>query len=89
MNAIFRNSLNNSRGAILGWGIALALLGAMIIPIYDTFKGQAELMDQLMDLYPPEMMAFFGDFSSITTPDGFLSIEYFSIIPLVLAIYAI
>lgn len=89
MNAIFRNSLNKSRGAILGWGIGLGLLGAMFVPIYDTFKEQAELMTQMMDIYPPELMAFFGDFSSITTPDGFLSIEYFSIIPLVLAIYAI
>jgi len=89
MMAIYRYSLRKSRGAILGWGIGLGLLGAMFVPIYDTFKEQAELMTQLLDIYPPEMMAFFGDISSITTPDGFLSIEYFAIIPLVLAIYAI
>lgn len=91
MFAIFNNTLNKSRGAILGWGISLALLGAMFVPIFDTFKEQGDLMNQLMEIYPPEMMAFFGDFdiAAITTPDGYLSLEYFSIIPLVLAIYAI
>jgi len=89
MIAIFNNTLTKSRGAILGWGIALALLGAMFVPIYDSFKEQGDLMNQLVEIYPPEMMAFFGDISSITTPDGFLSLEYFSFIPLVLAIYAI
>lgn len=89
MLAIFKNSLNKTRGSILGWGISLALLGAMFIPIYPTIRDAGDLMDQYLELFPPEMLAFFGDISSMSTPAGYLSLEYFSFIPLVLAIFAI
>jgi ABC-2 type transport system permease protein len=91
MGTIFRYSLAKSRGAILGWGLGLFALGLLIVPIFDIFaEDQAiEGMLQLFESYPPEIFAFFGDLADMASPAGFLSIEYFSYMPIILGIYAI
>lgn len=89
MRAIYNNYLRKYRGAILGWGISLALLGWMFVPVYEIIKEQGDMMNEYLEMFPPEMLAFFGDIKSMSTPDGYLSLEYFSFIPLVLAAFAI
>lgn len=91
MLAVLKQSLYKSRGAILGWGITLAVLGLMFVPFYDTIAENAEQFEDLMKIYPKEIMAFFseGGMAAFTTPEGFLSIEYFSFMPLVIGIFAI
>lgn len=89
MLTVLRHTLSRSRGAILGWGLTLALLGMMMVPFYDTIAEDLEAWESLMDFYPEEIMAFFGEGAAFTTPEGFLSIEYFSFMPLVLGVYAI
>ncbi len=91
MLAVFKQSLYKSRGAILGWGITLAVLGLLFVPFYDTIAKNAEQFEELMKIYPKEIMAFFseGGMGAFTTPEGFLSIEYFSFMPLVIGIFAI
>lgn len=89
MFTIFRNSLSKSRGQILGWGLSLALLGAYLISFFDSFSGMEEQVQGIMESFPRELMAFFGDFGEIFTPQGYLSVEFFSYLPLVLGIYAI
>ena len=37
MMTIFRYTLRRFRGQILGWGLALALLGLLLISMYDSF----------------------------------------------------
>jgi ABC-2 type transport system permease protein len=92
MTAIFLNAFSRSRGAILGWGLSLALLGAYLMPFYDTLAKQQESLKQLLSSYPPELMAFFGDTSNMSalfTPEGYLGFEFFSYMPLILGIYAV
>lgn len=89
MIAIFRYSLSRSRGQILGWGIALFLLGLLMVWFYPSIAGQQETFEQLLEVYPPEFSAFFGDLSAMTTPEGFLSVEFFSYMPLVLGVFAV
>lgn len=91
MLAIFKQSLFKSRGTILGWGITLAALGLFFVPFYDTIAENAEQFQKLIDIYPKEIMAFFaeGGMANFTTPEGFLSIEYFSFMPLVVGFLAI
>ncbi len=89
MGTIFRYALSKSRGAILGWGLGLFALGLLIVPIFDVMVEQQETLLQLVENYPPELMAFFGDFANFATPSGFLSVEYFSYMPLILGIVAI
>ncbi|MEW6568014.1 MAG: ABC transporter permease subunit [Chloroflexota bacterium] len=89
MLAIFRQSLARSRGQILGWGICLAILAAYLMSFYDTLAGQREQLQQLLSGYPPELMAFFGDSSDMATASGFLEVEFFSYMPLVIGVFAV
>ena len=86
---IFRYTLRRFRGQILGWGIALALLGVLLVSMYDMIAAEQEQFQELLDIYPPEISAFMGDISSFATPEGFISIEFFSYIPLILGIFAV
>jgi len=85
----FKHALRNSMGQILGWGIGLALLGLLIVPMYDSFAAEGEAFEEMMDMFPSEVMAFFGDLGAMTTPEGWLSIEFFSYMPIILGIYAV
>jgi len=89
MFTTFNHTFSKSRGAILGWGISMLALGAMIVPVYSTFADKGEAMEQFMQMFPPEMLAFFGGMADFTTLEGYLNIEYFSFVPIVLAMYAI
>ena len=89
MKTIFRYRLARLRGQILGWGISLALLGVMMVQFYATIAEQQEQFEQILEHYPKEMMAFFGDFDSFATPSGYLGIEFFSYMPLILGIFAL
>lgn len=85
----FRHALRGYLGQILGWGIGLALLGLLLVPMYDSFAAQGEAFEEMMDLFPSEVMAFFGELGAMSTPEGWLSIEFFSYMPLILGIFAI
>ena len=89
MFTVFKHNLGRSRGAILGWGITLALLGMMFVPFYDVIADDIETWETLMSVYPEEILSFFGDAVAFTTPEGFLSLEYFSFMPIILGIYAL
>lgn len=89
MSTILRHTLAKSRGQIFGWGLSLALLGVYLVSFYDTFAAQEEQMQQLLNSFPDEMMAFFGNVGTIFTPEGYLTVEFFSYMPLVLGIYAV
>ncbi|MBC8446489.1 MAG: ABC transporter permease subunit [Chloroflexi bacterium] len=89
MTTIFRYTLRRFRGQILGWGIALALLGVLLISMYDSFAGEQEQLTELLALYPPEISAFLGDLSTFGTPEGWVSLEFFSYMPLILGIFGV
>ncbi len=84
----YLSSLRKLRGQIIGWGLVLAALGLMLVPFYDSmFSDTAQLLE-LLEAYPEEFIAFFGDLTSMATPQGFLGIEFFSYMPLLLGIFA-
>jgi ABC-2 type transport system permease protein len=89
MYTIFRYRLARLRGQILGWGIALALLGVLLVQFYSTIADQQQQLEQLLESYPKEFLAFFGGMSDFGTPSGYLSIEFFSYMPLILGIFAV
>lgn len=89
MMTVFRHALARSRGQIIGWGIAIFLLGLLLIPFYDTIVEQQDQLLELLSAYPPELMAFFGDVKTSFTPAGYLNLEMFSYIPLILGVFAI
>ena len=89
MLSVFKHTIGRSRGAIIGWGLTLAALGMMFVPFYDFIAEDIETWETLMSVYPEEIMAFFTTGASFTTPEGFLSLEYFSFMPLILGVFAL
>jgi ABC-2 type transport system permease protein len=88
MWTVFTHSFSKYRGAIIGWGITLALLGFFIVPLYASIAADVETWNELMSVYPQEILGFFGN-ASFTTPEGFMSLEYFSYLPLVVGVFAV
>ena len=89
MKAIFQNTFSRMRGQIIGWGLTMVVLGLMVTSVYDVVLENQEQLLALISNYPPEMMAFFGDTPEFATPEGFLSIEYFGFMPVILGIFAV
>jgi len=89
MMTVFRYTLRRFRGQILGWGIALALLVVLIVSMYDMIAAEQEQFAELMEIYPAEISAFMGDISTFGTPEGWVSIEFFSYMPLILGIFGV
>lgn len=86
----FRYTFAGLRGQILGWGLGLALYGLMIVPMYDTMMAQGDRLQQMIASYPQEFLAFFGtDPTSLVTPASFLGMYAFSMMPFILAIFAV
>ncbi len=89
MNTIFSYSLRKLRGQILGWGIGMAFLAAILVLFYDTVAAEQGQFRQLLEAYPPEMLAFFGGALDLVSPAGFLGMYYFSLAPIILGIFAV
>lgn len=90
MFTVMRYTLIRLRGQILGWGIGVALLGLILVPFYDMFLEQQEDFLQMVENYPPEFMAFFGgDAAALATPEGYLSMYGFSMLPVIVGIFAL
>lgn len=87
---IFRYTFLRLKGQILGWGLGLMLYGLMIVPMYETFAAQGDQFQQMISSYPPEFLAFFGaTVNSMLTPAGFLGMYAFSMLPLIIGIFAV
>lgn len=91
MNTIFRHTFKGYRGQILGWGISLLLLALMLVQFYGTVLDQKETLEKLLESYPSDMMAFFGDFEDLdfTSPGSYINLEFFSYMPLIVGIFAV
>lgn len=85
----FKHALKRYTGQILGWGIGLALLGILLVSVYDSLAEQMELYQEMIKSMPEGMMAFFGGQDVMATPEGFVAMEFFSYMPLILGIFAI
>jgi beta-exotoxin I transport system permease protein len=89
MAAIFRYALRGFRGQILGWGIALFVLGCMFVPMYDVTLERRSQMEDLLKTMPQAFSAFVGDLNQIFEPAGYLDVRYFTLMPVVLGIFAV
>ena len=87
---IFRYTLTSLRGQILGWGLGLALYGLLITSMYDTLQAQQDQFQQMIANYPEAFLAFFGaDANVMMTPAGFLGMYAFSMMPILVGIFAV
>jgi ABC-2 type transport system permease protein len=89
MVTIFLYSLARFRGQVLGWGLALSLMGVMAVVRYEFMQDNQELIQQLIKGSMGTFISMFGDIAKLASPGGFLSLSYFSYLPLVLGVFAV
>jgi ABC-2 type transport system permease protein len=89
MTTIFRYALARFRGQILGWGLALFLLGVITVARYDVMQDNQATIRQLISGSAGQFIRMFGDPARLTTPEGFLSLALFSYLPLVMGVFAV
>jgi ABC-2 type transport system permease protein len=89
MVSVFRYALSRSRFTILIWALSLGAYGAYMLMFYDTFVEQREIMEELLRQYPPELLAAFGGMVDLFSPGGYLTVYFFSYMPLVIGIFAL
>lgn len=89
MNAIFRYALLRWRGQIVGWGVALAVLAIVVASLYDTAVQMRAQLEPLLKSLPPELMGFIGGMDRVFSPAGFLDTRFFSLMPLILGVFAV
>ncbi len=81
---VLRKTLRDQRWIAVGVGFAGFLIGLLDVFIYPQYR------DQLKDFqYPDAFKGFVGEAGSIATPEGFITAEFFSWIPLLLITIAI
>lgn len=87
---LFLKTLRDHRWAILGYGLGMALYGALMMAMFPYISGIPGFAD-LMENYPEPLRAFFGEeaFSNFVTLEGFLALEMFSFAPLILAFFTV
>jgi ABC-2 type transport system permease protein len=83
-----KHTLRRMRGSILGWGIGLLLYGVMMQYFYTSVE-MMEGVQEMLDSYPPEMMAFFPNIRDIASPAGYMDTYFFSMMTLIIGIFAI
>lgn len=85
---IFKRALFDNRWGIFWWGFGVGLMGLYVVLAYPSIKGLDEL-SAIME--SPIFQAILGDMSQLdwSSPAGFISIELFSWIPLILAVFSV
>ena len=62
----------------------------MIVSMYDSMAAQQDQLQQMIASYPQEFLAFFGgDANSLITPAGFLGMYAFSMMPVIIGVFAV
>jgi hypothetical protein len=72
MMTLFRYALRRFRGQVLGWGLALFLLGAMSVARYEVMRDNQELIQEMIKGSAGRFIGMFGDPGKLTSPEGFL-----------------
>jgi len=85
MFTVIRYTLRRSRGALIGWGIGLAVLALMMGSLFDMIASSGDLMEAYVEALP-EIAELF-DMASMNTPIGWLDVEYFSFVPLIIGLF--
>jgi ABC-2 type transport system permease protein len=86
MFTVIRYSFRSARGALIGWGIGLAALALMMGSIFDMMVSSGDLLNAYAEGLP-ELAELFN-FASMNTPIGWLDVEYFSFVPLIIGLFA-
>jgi ABC-2 type transport system permease protein len=86
---IFGYALARFRGQMLCWGLVLFLLGLFAVVRYDIMRQNQEEFKQILMGAARPIVALFADPERLESPGGFLSLVFFSSMPLILGVFAV
>ncbi len=89
MLTIFRYALRRSAGTILVWGLSLFLIAWPVVLAYDVVQKEQEKIKEVAKNFQFFFAAMGGDLDRITHPSEYLTMRFFSYMPLILGIFAI
>jgi ABC-2 type transport system permease protein len=89
MMTIFRYTLTRYRGQIIGWGLALFLLSLMVMVRYDVIMENQAQIREIVKGSMGQLMRLFVDPDKLFNPEGFLNMQLFTYLPLILGIFAV
>lgn len=78
-------TLKDLKWQIFWFGVGLALYGAAMVLLYPQFE---DYLEEVAATYPEGILDFFGG-GDITTPEGFITLEYYSFAVLILMVFAL
>ncbi len=84
LRSLYLHTLREQRWQILGFGLALGLMAALVVFLWPSYKDDFALIE-----LPPAVRAFIGNDLSITTAAGFINAQFFTWTPMLLIVYAI
>jgi ABC-2 type transport system permease protein len=79
--------LRTHRGGLLGWAVGLGAASTLYLSFYSLVAQDRELLDQYMEMFPPEMMSAFG-FDDIASPAGYAQSTVYGLIGTILLLIA-
>jgi ABC-2 type transport system permease protein len=79
--------LRTHRGGLLGWAVGLGAASTLYLSFYSLVAQDRELLDQYMEMFPPEMMSGFG-FDDIASPAGYAQSTVYGLIGTILLLIA-
>ncbi|MCC6236985.1 MAG: ABC transporter permease subunit [Dehalococcoidia bacterium] len=83
--ALFFHAVRGLRGQVLAYGLGLAFWGVVEAALFPTVRDTLAAVE-----YPEELLKAFGATSSnLSDPRTFMDVEFFSLGPLVLAVFAL
>ena len=78
-------ALKDLKWQIFWFGLGLGLYGAAMVWLYPQFE---DYLEEVAATYPEGILDFFGG-GDITTPEGFITLEYYSFAVLILMVFAL
>ncbi len=81
--SVLAKTVRDLRWQVFWYGAGIALMGVLVVYIYPSYKAQ------LADFQIPEALKAFVGSADYTSPEGFLTAEFFSWTPILLVIFAI
>ncbi len=83
-----RYTLRRYMGQIIGWGLGLTLYSVLMVSMYSDIANVD--FAALLEYYPQEMLAFFGDsFQAISSPHGYMDLYFFGYMTIIVGIFAV
>lgn len=74
---IYKHELKMNLGSVITWSVGLTGLLLFYMSMFSSFSGDAELLNEMMSNFPPELLAAFGmDNYDLTTVLGFFGVAF-------------